>query len=381
MVITMLINLINRGTISNHLPLPDLSSQKVTFYLGIDPTGSLHVGHLLPILLAKKLIAAGHRAIVLIGGATAAIGDPTGKVDARPILSSTEIQKNAAVLESQVRGLLGDVTFVNNLDWFKDLNWFSFLSEFGPHFSMNKMLHMKSVQSRLENGMTFLEFNYSVMQGFDFLKLNQMFGCTVQIGGDDQISNILSGIHLLDSKWKKKVFGITVPLLTDSAGNKFGKTVKGAVFLDPEKTSPFEMFQFWRNVTDEETISLISKLTELDCPKDIIEAKELLAFEMTKVIHGEKIAERCLAEAKALFQSKSSEHLEVIEVIGPIGITQLLAEHGLASSRGEARRLISGNAVRINDELVSDVNLVLGKSNAELVIQKGKKHFIKCRVI
>lgn len=366
-----------------------LNDTKATFYIGFDPTAdSLHVGHLLQLVLAKRLVDAGHKAIILIGEATASIGDPTGKTDMRKMLSQSEIKDNHNDFLEQIMKLLGrTVSFVNNMQWFEKKGFLEILREVGPHFSVNNMLRADCFKSRMESGLSFLEFNYMIMQAFDFLHLNRIADCNLQIGGDDQWSNILAGIDLIHKKEKKEAFGLTLPLLVNSSGQKMGKTEKGAVWLNAEKTSPFDFFQFWRNLPDTEVIKCLKMLTFLPVeeinklpfttPDEINFTKKMLAFELTKMVHGEGVANESLQKAEALFAANDPTLLEATVIDNNISVLDLLVKCGFAKSKSEGRNLINGRGISINDQVVTEQTLVITSDQFtnDVIIRKGKKNF------
>lgn len=362
------------------------SNTPVTFYIGFDPTAdSLHVGHLLQVITAKRLAAAGHRPIMLVGGATALIGDPTGKSDMRKMLSHSEIRVNGEAIGAQIQKIMGqEVELVNNLSWFDDADFLSLLRTIGPFISVNNMLRADSIKSRLERGLTFLEFNYMILQAQDFRMLHLQEECILQVGGDDQWSNMLAGIDLIHKKHGTEVFGLTLPLLVNSDGTKMGKTEKGAVWLDPDKTSPFDFFQFWRNIPDDKVrdcINFFTHLFEDDPSGHINEAKKFLAFEVTKLVHGESIARQVLEQAEALFEKRDTSSLEVISIEEGTHVLDLLIKCGFAKSRTDGRNLISNRGITINQEVLTDPTIVISKTKFgnEVIVKKGKKHF--CRLL
>lgn len=358
-----------------------------TFYIGFDPTAdSLHVGHLLQIVTAKRLADAGHKPIMLIGGATASIGDPTGKSEMRKMLSLGAIWVNGEKIGDQIKKIMGqECQMVNNLAWFDGANFLSILRDLGPHFSVNNMLRAECFKSRMEQGLSFLEFNYMILQAQDFRMLNLQENCVLQIGGDDQWSNILAGIDLVHKKEGREVFGLTLPLLVNSDGTKMGKTEKGAVWLDPNKTSPFEFFQFWRNIPDNKVKECINFFTnEVNSEDSILlninQHKKFLAFEITKLVHGEDEAQRSLEQAEALFEKKTFV-MEAVSIAEGIHILDLIIKCNFAKSRTDARNLIANRGITINGEVQDNPTINISKSvfGNELVIKKGKKHF--CRLI
>ncbi len=364
----------------------------VTFYIGFDPTAdSLHVGHLLQIVTAKRLADAGHRPIMLIGGATALIGDPTGKSEMRKMLSRSEIRVNAEAIGVQIQKIMGqEIWMVNNLEWFENENFLTLLRNIGSHFSVNNMLRAECFKSRMEHGLSFLEFNYMIMQAEDFRVLNTSEGCILQIGGDDQWSNILAGIDLIHKKEKREVFGLTLPLLVNSDGTKMGKTEKGAVWLDPDKTSPFEFFQFWRNIDDAKvkmcinlfTNKLIPAFSEVsDIFEDFNKAKKFLALEITKLVHGETSAQQALGQAEALFENKDTSKMESSSITEGSHILDVVIKCGFAKSRTDARNLIANRGITINDEVQTNPTITISRTSFgnELIVRKGKKNF--CRLL
>lgn len=379
------------------------SGKPVTFYVGFDPTAdSLTVGHFLPVMAMAHLQRAGHRPIALIGGGTTRVGDPTGKTDMRKMLVDEQINANAERFKEQLSKFIDfaddKAIMVNNADWLLDLNYVDFLREIGVHFSVNRMLTADCYKSRMEKGLTFLEFNYMLMQSYDFLELNRRFDCTMQLGGNDQWSNILGGVELIRRKERKDAFGMTFKLLTTSEGKKMGKTEKGAVWLDPAKTSPYEFFQYWRNIEDvkvEECLGLLTFLPMEEVRRlgalegsEINKAKEVLAYELTKTIHGEEEAKKALEASKALFAggkkagSIPTSEMAAADFEAGMDPITLLVTVGLVPSRSEGRRIITQGGMKINDEKVSDIgtsiNLDYFKDN-EMMIQKGKKayHLVK----
>jgi tyrosyl-tRNA synthetase len=374
-----------------------LGKEKVTFYTGYDPTAdSLHIGHFLQLMAMAHLQKAGHRPIVLIGGGTTMVGDPTGKTDMRKMLTEEEIKKNSERFKEQISKFLdfgeGKAIMVNNAEWLMDLNYIWFLREIGRHFSVNRMLTAECFKSRMEKGLSFLEFNYMLMQSYDFLELFRRYGCTLQLGGDDQWSNIISGVDLIRRVEGKPAFGMTFTLLTTSEGKKMGKTEKGAIWLDPEKTSPYEFYQYWRNVDDNDVINCLRLLTFVPMEEireleklqgaEINKAKERLAFEVTKIVHGEEEALKARDAAKALFEkggvagSVPSTEMEKEIFKKGILVLDLLQEVGLISSKSEGRRLVQQGGISINGEKITDINQVITlewfKDNATM-IKKGKK--------
>jgi tyrosyl-tRNA synthetase len=378
-----------------------LGQEKITFYIGFDPTAdSLHVGHFLQLIVMAHMQRAGHRPIAILGGGTAMVGDPSGKTDMRKMLTQQEIQHNAEQFKKQMRNLVdfseGKALMVNNADWLLKLNYVDFLRDIGVHFSVNRMLAAECFKSRLEKGLSFIEFNYMLMQSYDFLKLYQDYHCTFELGGDDQWSNIIGGVELVRRVEGEEVYGMTFQLLTTSEGKKMGKTEKGAVWLDPEKTPPYEFYQYWRNIHDADVIKCLKLLTfipmqqirEYEACRDqrINELKEILAFEVTKTVHGEEEAQKVRDAAKALFAGGgSSENMPSTEVslktLGEgLGILDLLILAGLAPSKGEGRRLVQQGGLYVNGERVDDPSLSITASSfqgGEMLIRKGKKVYHK----
>ena len=375
----------------------------VTFYLGIDPTAdSLHVGHFMPIIMASHLQKAGHRPIILCGGGTAMIGDPSRKTDMRKMLPKETIADNVAAIQKQLSRFMefgeGKATMVNNGDWLLNLNYVDFLREIGAHFSVNRMLTAECYKRRMETGLTFLEFNYMIMQSYDFLQLFKTHGCRLQIGGDDQWSNMLGGADLIRRKEQEDAFALTCKLIMTHDGKKMGKTEKGALWLDPNRTTPYEFYQYWRNVADQDVERFLALLTFLPMDEvrrlgslegaEINEAKKVLAFEITKMIHGEEEATKAAEAAAALFAGGgASQNVPTFEVTAADlaednRITTLLASCGLCKSRGEARKMVESGAVAANEEKVTDINMAITAEliGAEgLLLRKGKKGY--CRLM
>ena len=373
--------------------------QPVTFYIGFDPTAdSLHVGHLLQVITARRLLEAGHKPIMLIGNGTALIGDPSGKSKARPMMDDLTIENNSLAITDQIKKLMdfkkhdpasvfGD-HFVHNGDWLCSMNFMDLMREVGAHFSVNNMLRAECFKSRLETGLSFLEFSYMLMQGFDFFELNQQRNCVLQVGGDDQWSNMLAGIDLIHKKTGREAFALTLPLLTNSDGTKMGKTEKGAVWLSEEgPTSIFDFFQFWRNIPDTEVIKCFKLLTFLSLEEiaaipftetsDINAAKKKLAFEMTKLVHGLVAAQVTLEMVEALFESRDVTVMEPLAIADNTHVLDVLKECGFAKSRTDARNLIGNRGITINEEVLTDPTLVISRDRFgfQLTVRKGKKHF------
>ena len=372
-----------------------INEGKATFYIGFDPTAdSLHVGHFMALCLMKRLQMAGNKPIALLGGGTGMIGDPSGKSDMRKMLTPETIQHNIDCFKKQMSRFIdfsdGKAIMVNNADWLMNLNYIDVLREVGACFSVNKMLSFECYKQRWERGLTFLEFNYMIMQSYDFYMLFQKYGCNMQFGGDDQWANMLGGTELIRKKLGKDAHAMTITLLLNSEGKKMGKTEKGAVWLDPEKTSPFEFFQYWRNVADADVMKCIRMLTflpieEIEAMSDwegsqLNKAKEILAYELTKLVHGEEEANKALDAAKALFggngntENMPTTELELPE--GKIGILDLMVATKLVNSKREARTLVAGKGVAVNDVVVEDVNAEI-TIDPEVIIRKGKKVYHK----
>ncbi|MDE5771537.1 MAG: tyrosine--tRNA ligase [Ruminococcus sp.] len=379
-----------------------INKGEATFYIGFDPTAdSLHVGHFMALCLMKRLQMAGNKPIVLLGGGTGMIGDPSGKTDMRKMLTPETIQHNIECFKKQMSRFIdfsdGKAIAVNNADWLMNLNYVELLREVGACFSVNRMLTAECYKQRMERGLSFLEFNYMIMQSYDFYKLFQEYGCNMQFGGDDQWSNMLGGTELIRRKLGKDAYAMTITLLLNSEGKKMGKTEKGAVWLDPEKTSPYEFFQYWRNVADADVIKCLKMLTfvpveEIEEMEKTLEgagfnkAKELLAYELTKLVHGEEEAEKAKEASKALFGGNgSNENMPVAEIAsadltdGTIGLLNLLVKSGLAPSVSEARRLVQQGGITVNDEKITDTKIQLNPDG--VIIRKGKKAFKKITIV
>lgn len=375
-----------------------LVREPVTFYIGFDPTAdSLHVGHYVQLMAMAHMQRAGHRPIALIGGGTTMVGDPSGRTDLRKMLSKEDIARNADAFKKQIGRFLdfgeGKARMVNNADWLLGLNYVDFLRDVGVHFSVNRMLTAECYKNRMEKGLTFIEFNYMLMQSYDFLVLNRDYGCMLQLGGDDQWSNILSGADLIRRKEQKEAYGMTFSLLLTSDGRKMGKTEKGAVWLDANKTSPYEFYQYWRNVADSDVKTCLSLLTFL--PMDEVErlcsfegerindAKTVLAYEVTRQVHGQAEADNAKAAAEALFTGGAQEGsvpTTVIDSIEKLLLVDLLQACGLTASRGEGRRLISQGGIAINGVKAEDEFMPVTEDSFEdgqLLIKKGKKTYHK----
>ncbi len=379
-----------------------LNHGKTSFYIGFDPTAdSLHVGHFVQIMVMSHMQKAGHTPIALFGGGTGMVGDPSGKSDMRKMLTREEIDHNISCFQKQMSRLVdfseGKAIMVNNADWLLDLNYINFLREIGVHFSVNRMLSAECYKQRMERGLTFFELNYMIMQSYDFLELNRKYGCQLELGGDDQWSNIIGGVELIRRVEGKEAFGMTFTLLTTSDGRKMGKTENGAVWLDPEKTSPYDFYQYWRNVDDADVIRCLKILTFLPLEQidelaklqgsELNRAKEILAYEVTKLIHGEEEAVKAQDAARALFGAGSNtDNMPSTEISsadftdGAIAILDLLVKTKLVPSKGEARRLIGQGGIAVNDKKVEDVNQKLTSDdfgNGYLIIRKGKKVYHK----
>ena len=382
-----------------------VNSGKAVFYIGFDPTAdSLHVGHFMALCLMKRLQMAGNKPIALIGGGTALIGDPTGKTDMRKMLTKEDIDHNCECFKKQMSHFIDfsddKAMLVNNADWLLDLNYVELLREVGACFSVNRMLTAECYKQRMERGLSFLEFNYLIMQSYDFYSLYQRYGCNLQFGGDDQWSNMLGGTELIRRKLGKDSHAMTINLLLNSEGKKMGKTEKGAVWLDPEKTSPYDFFQYWRNVDDNDVIKCLKMLTFVPIEKiekmenwegsELNKAKEILAYELTKLVHGTEEADKALEAARAIFSAKAdTDNMPTSDVSssdltdGQISLIDLLFLVGLVPSKAEARRLIQQNGIAVNDDKVNDVKAVVKAEdfgdNKYIVVKKGKKVYHKIR--
>lgn len=377
-----------------------LGKPGVTFYIGFDPTAdSLHVGHFVQMMVMSHMQKAGHRPIALMGGGTAMIGDPSGRSDMRQMMTVETIDHNVECFKKQMGKVVdfsdGKALIVNNGDWLRNLNFMDFMREIGPHFSVNRMLTAECYKQRLEKGLTFLEFTYMLMQSYDFYYLHQKYDCCLELGGDDQWSNIIGGVELVRRKDQAQAYGLTFTLLTNSEGKKMGKTAKGAVWLDPNKTSPFDFFQYWRNIDDADVIKCMKLLTFMEMDEineyakltdsAINEAKKRLAFEVTKIVHGEEIALQVKKQTEDIYENKGrSDDMKTTEVDatgvanGTIQIADVLVEAGLMKSKGEAKRMISQKGVYLNDVALEDQFYALKKSdftNGEAIVRKGKKVF------
>ncbi|MBQ3547820.1 MAG: tyrosine--tRNA ligase [Clostridia bacterium] len=374
---------------------------KATFYIGFDPTAdSLHVGHFMALCLMKRLQMAGNKPVALIGGGTGYIGDPSGRSDMRSMMTPEQIQHNCDCFKEQMSRFIefgeGKAQMVNNADWLLDLNYIDLLREVGACFSVNNMLRAECYKQRMEKGLSFLEFNYMIMQSYDFYHLYKEYGCNMQFGGDDQWSNMLGGTELIRKKLGKDAYAMTITLLLNSEGKKMGKTASGAVWLDPKKTSPYEFYQYWRNVGDADVLKCIRMLTFLPLEEidkmdewegsQLNTAKEILAYELTKLVHGEEEAEKAQTTSRAIFAGAGShENMPTTElsnddfIDGKIGVLSMMVKAGLAASNGEARRLVQQGGVSINDEKITDASYSLSVADFdnEIILKKGKKIFNK----
>ncbi|MDD6156707.1 MAG: tyrosine--tRNA ligase [Lachnospiraceae bacterium] len=379
-----------------------INNGKAVFYIGFDPTAdSLHVGHFMALCLMKRLQMAGNKPIALIGGGTAMIGDPSGRSDMRQMMTTETIAHNVECFKKQMSRFIdfgeGKAMLVNNADWLMDLNYIEVLREVGPHFSVNRMLTHECYKQRMERGLTFLEFNYMIMQSYDFYELFQKYGCNMQFGGDDQWANMLGGTELIRRKLGKDAYAMTINLLLNSEGKKMGKTQSGAVWLDPNKTSPFEFFQYWRNVADADVLKCIRMLTFLPLEEiekmdswegaQLNEAKEILAFELTKLVHGEEEAQKAKEASHALFAGGGdAANMPTVEVTaedfaeGEMDIMGLLVKAGLCESRGDARRNVQQGGITVADEKVTDIGTKYSLdffAGDGVVVKRGKKKFVK----
>lgn len=378
-----------------------VNNGKAVFYIGFDPTAdSLHVGHFMALTLMKRLQEAGNKPIALIGGGTGMIGDPSGKTDMRKMMTKETIEHNCACFKKQMSKFIdfsdGKALMVNNADWLLDLNYIDVLREVGACFSVNRMLSFECYKQRMERGLSFLEFNYMIMQSYDFYTLYQKYGCNLQFGGDDQWSNMIGGMELVRRKLGGEADAMTITLLTNSEGKKMGKTEKGAVWLDPEKTSPYDFYQYWRNVDDADVIKCMKLLTFLPLEEiakyeklegaEINKAKEVLAFELTKLVHDEEEAVKAQTAAKALFAGGADNSNMPSTTLtdddftdGVISVLDMMIKAGIAKSKGEGRRLIQQGGVAVNDEKVTDVNMTFSASDfdSDVILRKGKKVFHK----
>ncbi len=379
-----------------------INSGKAVFYIGFDPTAdSLHVGHFMALCLMKRLQMAGNKPIALIGGGTAMIGDPSGRTDMRQMMTRETIDHNVECFKKQMSRFIefgeGKAMLVNNADWLMDLNYVDVLREVGAHFSVNRMLTAECYKQRMEKGLSFLEFNYMIMQSYDFYTLFQKYGCNMEFGGDDQWSNMLGGTELIRRKLSKDAYAMTINLLLNSEGKKMGKTQSGAVWLDPNKTTPFDFFQYWRNVSDADVLKCLRMLTFLPLEQidemdkwegaQLNEAKEILAFELTKMVHGEEEAQKAKEASHALFSGAgASEHMPTIEVsaedfaAGNMDIMAVLVKAGLCDSRSDARRAVQQGGVSVEGEKVTDISASYALDDFAgegKVVKRGKKKFAK----
>ena len=379
-------------------------NEKITFYIGFDPTAdSLHVGHFLTVMAMSHMQRCGHRPICLMGGGTGMVGDPTGKTDMRRMMTVDEIDHNVNCFKKQLSRFIDfsddKAIIVNNGDWLRNLNYIEFLREIGSVFSVNKMLTAECFKTRMEKGLSFLEFNYMIMQSYDFLELNKRYGCVMQLGGNDQWSNILGGVDLIRRKENKPAYGMTFQLLTNSEGKKMGKTEKGAVWLDPEKTSPYEFYQYWRNVGEKDVEKCLRLLTFLPMDEvrrlgalegsEINKAKEVLAYELTKIVHGEEEAKKADVAAKALFMGGSDGgSIPTTEIaladLENMDILSALVTTKLTPSRSEARRAVQQGGVKVNDEKISDIDFKITEDlfkDGIVTLQRGKKSFHRLKLV
>ena len=378
-----------------------VNNGKATFYIGFDPTAdSLHVGHFMALCLMKRLQMAGNKPIALIGGGTGMIGDPSGKTDMRKMLTKETIQHNCDCFKKQMSRFIdfseGKALMVNNADWLLDLNYIEMIRDIGAHFSVNNMLRAECYKQRMEKGLTFLEFNYMIMQSYDFLRLYEDYGCNMQFGGDDQWSNMLGGTELIRRKLGKDAYAMTITLLLNSEGKKMGKIEKGAVWLDAEKTSPFEFFQYWRNVADADVLKCIKMLTFLPLEEiekmeswegsRLNEAKEILAWELTNLVHGKEEADKAMEASHALFAGGGSKENMPSTVLtdadfadNRIDLLSMLVKAGICTTKSDARRNVEQGGVSVNGEKVTDVKAVYEKDAfaEEFIVKKGKKVFMK----
>lgn len=381
-----------------------VNTGKAVFYLGFDPTAdSLHVGHFMALSMMRRLQLAGNKPVVLVGGGTGYIGDPSGRTDMRTMMTPETIQHNCDCFKVQMSKFIDfsddKAIMVNNANWLLKLNYIDMLREVGPHFSVNNMLRAECYKNRMEKGLSFLEFNYMVMQSYDFYHLYKEYGCNIQLGGNDQWSNLLGGTELIRRKLGKDAHAMTIPLLTKADGTKMGKTAGGAVWLDPNKTSPFDFYQYWRNVDDADVINFIKKLTFLTLEEikpmeawegaKLNEAKELLAYEMTRLVHSEEDAKKAQEASKALFAGGADDsNMPTTEIDpakltdGAINVTDLMLECDLVPSRSEVRRLVQQGGLTIADKKVEDLNLAISLDDLKkgVIIKKGKKKFHKALV-
>lgn len=381
-----------------------MKNEVVSFYVGVDPTArSLHIGHMVPFYALAHIQRHGHRPILVVGGGTGMIGDPSGKTEMRKILSIEEIRRNEEGIKYGASKLIdfseGKALMVNNYDWLGDLNYIEFLRDIGRHFSVNRMLSFEAYKQRLEKGLSFIEFNYMLLQSYDFLILNRQYDCKVQVGGDDQWGNILSGVELIRRMDGNEAYALTFPLVTRSDGKKMGKSEHGAIFLDPELCSPYEFYQYWRNVNDADVIRFLKMFTFLDLEEieelarlegqDINKAKERLAYEQTVLIHGEEEARKAVEASRAAFagegQANTRDAIPSLELGADqlregINVLDLFAMTSLCSSKGEARRLVTQGGARVNDEKIEDIEAVIDagySDEGEILLRAGKKRYFR----
>lgn len=375
------------------------SEEKITFYIGFDPTAdSLHVGHFLALMAMARLQRAGHRPICLVGGGTGTVGDPSGRTDMRRVMTDEEIEANCERFKAQMARFIdfsdGKALMVNNGEWLRKLNHIEFLRDVGACFSVNRMLAAECYKNRMEQGLTFLEFNYMTMQAYDFMELNRRYGCVLQMGGDDQWSNIIAGVELIRRREGKAAYGLTLSLLTKSDGKKMGKTASGALWLDAEKTSPYDFYQYWRNVDDGDVKKCLARLTFL--PMDEVhrltehrdermnEAKKVLAYEVTRLVHGEAEAEKAKKAAEALFGGAGDADAMPTAEVSPseLGtrLLDVLAKKAVIASKGEGKRLVQQNGLSLNDERVTDIERTLTEQDfrdGSAIVRKGKKTYVR----
>lgn len=380
-----------------------LSEEKVTFYIGFDPTAdSLHVGHFLALMAMARLQRAGHRPICLVGGGTGTVGDPSGRTDMRRVMTDDEIEANCERFKKQMARFLdfgdGKALMVNNGEWLRKLNHIEFLRDVGACFSVNRMLAAECYKNRMEQGLTFLEFNYMTMQAYDFMELNRRYGCALQMGGDDQWSNIIAGVELIRRREGRAAYGLTLSLLTKSDGKKMGKTASGALWLDAEKTSPYDFYQYWRNIDDGDVAKCLARLTFL--PMDEVrrltehrdermnDAKKVLAYEVTRLVHGEAEAEKAKTAAEALFGGAGDADAMPTEEVArsELGarLLDVLAKKGVVASKGEGKRLVQQNGLSLNDARVADIERALGESDfkdGSAIVRKGKKTYVRLTLV
>ena len=375
-----------------------VNKEKVSLYFGIDPTAdSMHIGHFIPLMMMSYFQKAGHRPIIVVGGGTALIGDPSGKTDMRKMLTKEDIQNNVEIIKKQISRFISfegenGAVIVNNADWLLNLNYLDFISKIGVQFNVNRMLAAECFKQRMENGLTFFELNYMIMQSYDFLHLFENENCKIQIGGDDQWSNMLGGVDLIRKVHKSGSFCVTCPLLLNSEGKKMGKTVSGALWLNKDKTSVYDFYQYWRNIGDTEVYDVLRMLTFLPMEEvkrlsslkdsDINEAKKIVAFEITKLIHGEEEANIAKTTSEELFEnSNSSDNMPTVEVgMNDLNILDLLVKCGLTTSKGQGKILVSQGGIFINDEKINDINYIVDNKNKSIILKKGKKIFIRVNI-